>query len=86
MRYSSIPATLPNHVVIPFGRVSGVDLETPPRLLYDVTEAAHQLSVSTKTLERLVADGEVESIKIGRRRLYPRDCLVEFVARRRRVG
>lgn len=53
------------------------------RLLYSVPDAAQQLSVSPRVLERLIKDGEVESVKIGRRRLVPNEVLLDYVARLR---
>lgn len=53
------------------------------RLLYSIPDAADQLSVSSRVLERLIADGEVETVKIGRRRLVPNDALLAYVARLR---
>lgn len=53
------------------------------RMLYAVPEAAAQLSVSPRVLERLIKDGEVESVKIGRRRLVPHDALADYVSRLR---
>lgn len=51
------------------------------KLLYAIPEAADQLSVSARVLERLIADGEVETIKIGRRRLVPAEALEDYVSR-----
>lgn len=34
---------------------------------YSVAEVAHHLSVSTKTVRRLVKDGTLQHVKIGRR-------------------
>ena len=53
------------------------------RLMYEVPAAAEQLSVSARTLERLIRDGEVASVKVGRRRLVPRDALVSYIERLR---
>ena len=39
------------------------------RLLYDKVTAAEQLSISERVLARLIADGEIESVLVGRRRL-----------------
>lgn len=50
------------------------------RLLYSIPDAADQLSVSARVLERLIADGEVETVKIGRRRLVPAEALVDYIA------
>lgn len=49
------------------------------RLLYSIPDAAEKLSISARVLERLIADGEVETTKIGRRRLVPAEALVEYV-------
>lgn len=51
------------------------------KLLYSISEAADQLSVSARVTERLIADGEIETIKIGRRRLVPAEALEDYVAR-----
>jgi excisionase family DNA binding protein len=53
------------------------------RLLYDKPAAAEQLSVSTRVLDRLIADGEIGSVLIGRRRLVPHDALEDYIARLR---
>lgn len=51
------------------------------KLLYAIPEAAEQLSVSARVLERLISDGKVETIKIGRRRLVPAEALEDYVER-----
>jgi len=51
------------------------------RLLYDKTEAAEQLSISVRVLDRLISDGEVCSVLIGRRRLVPAEALTDYVKR-----
>lgn len=51
------------------------------RLLYDKPSAAEQLSISERVLERLLRDGVIESVQVGRRRLVPHDALTEYVAR-----
>lgn len=51
------------------------------RLLYSVPDAADQLSISARVLERLIADGDVATVKIGRRRLVPHDALVDYLDR-----
>lgn len=53
------------------------------RLLYAIPDAADQISVSARVLERLIADGEVESVKVGRRRLVPHDALTDYIERLR---
>jgi excisionase family DNA binding protein len=52
-------------------------------LLLPMREAARRLSISERSLARLVARGEIPSIEIGRRRLFsPRD-LAEFIEARK---
>jgi excisionase family DNA binding protein len=53
-------------------------------LLYSIPDAADQLSVSARVLERLIKDGEVDTVKIGRRRLVPAEALADYVERLRR--
>lgn len=54
------------------------------RKLYSVPEAAEQLSISERVLSRLIADGMVETVKIGRRRLVPDEALSDYIERLRR--
>lgn len=56
------------------------------RLLYSIPDAADQLSVSARVLERLIAAGQVDTVKIGRRRLIPADALTAYVERVRRAS
>lgn len=51
------------------------------RLLYSVPDAAAQLSISPRAMERLISDGEVDTVKIGRRRLVPDDSMREYIER-----
>lgn len=53
-------------------------------LLYSIPDAADQLSVSARVLERLIKDGEVDTVKIGRRRLVPAEALSDYIERLRR--
>lgn len=53
------------------------------RLLYAIPDAADQISVSARVMERLISDGEVESVKVGRRRLVPHDALTDYIERLR---
>jgi excisionase family DNA binding protein len=56
------------------------------RLLYAIPDAADKLSVSSRVLERLIADGEVETVKIGRRRLVPSEALADYIERLKRAS
>jgi excisionase family DNA binding protein len=54
------------------------------RLLYSIPDAADELSVSARVLERLIKEGEVDTVKIGRRRLVPAEALADYIERLRR--
>lgn len=50
-------------------------------LLLSVADAAKALGVSRGTLYELVKRDEIESLQIGRRRLVPRQALLDFINR-----
>lgn len=54
-----------------------------PRKLYDRHDAAEQLSISERVLDRLIVDGHLETVKIGRRRLVPDDALDAYIEKLR---
>jgi excisionase family DNA binding protein len=55
------------------------------RLLLSSLDAARRLSISPRTLARLVAAGHIKSVEIGTRRLFdPRD-LRQFIEQRKAV-
>jgi len=56
---------------------------TTARLLYSIIDAAEQLSIGRAKVEDLVRTGEIESIKLGRRRLIPAEALTDYVERLR---
>jgi len=47
----------------------------------DVAEGARLLSVSSRTAKRIAADHPELTAKIGRRRLFRRDALAEWIER-----
>ena len=53
------------------------------KLLYRINEAAEVSSISRSRLYELIANGELESVKLGSTRLIPHDALEAFVARLR---
>lgn len=55
-----------------------MDTET---LALNVREAARRLSISPRTLALLIATGEIQSRKIGRRRIIPVTALEKFLVR-----
>jgi len=52
-------------------------------LLYSVEEAAQLLGLGRTFTFRLVAGGQIGSVKIGTRRKIPRDALEEYIGRLR---
>lgn len=56
---------------------------TGSRLLYSVEEAADLLGIGRTFMFHLVATGEVDSLKIGKRRKIPRDSLNSYIERLR---
>ena len=55
-------------------------------VLLSVAEAARALGIGRSLLYQLLADGEIASVSIGRRRLVPADALTAYVERLRREG
>ena len=53
------------------------------RLLLTVSEAAQQLGIGRSLLYELLADGQVESIHVGRLRRIPIDALADYIDRQR---
>jgi excisionase family DNA binding protein len=45
--------------------------ETAPKLALSIVEAATALSVSAKTIHRLIRRNRIHSVKIGKRRVVP---------------
>jgi excisionase family DNA binding protein len=58
-------------------------LSAPGRLLYSVEEAADLLGIGRTFMFHLVASGEIDSFKIGKRRKIPRDALDGYIERLR---
>jgi len=55
-------------------------------LLVSAREAAGLLGVHRATIYDLLSREELQSVKIGRRRLIPRDSLTDFIARNSNAG
>jgi excisionase family DNA binding protein len=53
------------------------------RLLLTVSEAAQRLGIGRSLLYELLADGQVESIHVGRLRRIPIDALSDYINRQR---
>lgn len=48
-------------------------------LLYKVSKAAELLGISRTNVYYLMDEGRIRSVRIGKRRLIPRDALASFV-------
>ena len=64
------------------------DWSAPPevhgqRLLLTVSEAAQRLGIGRSLLYELLAEGQIESIHVGRLRRIPIDALADFIDRQR---
>ncbi|MDP8936312.1 MAG: helix-turn-helix domain-containing protein [Actinomycetota bacterium] len=53
------------------------------KLLLDVEAAVEATSLGRSKLYELMADGTIESVKVGKRRLIPADALAVFVEKLR---
>ena len=56
-------------------------LEQPPRLLLTVEEAAERIGICRSNMFKLIRQGEVESVKVGRLRRVTPAALEDFVKR-----
>ncbi len=54
--------------------------------MYGVEEAVEVTSLGRSMLYELMASGAIESVKIGKRRLIPRDALEAFLAGLRKAS
>jgi excisionase family DNA binding protein len=61
--------------------LEGAAAQQQPRLLYSRREAAYQLSLSARSLDYLIANGELKVRRIGSRILVPHEELVRFAGR-----
>jgi excisionase family DNA binding protein len=57
----------------------------PAGLLLTVEEAAERLRLGRTLMYRLIMSGELESVKVGRLRRVPAECLPEYVAALRAI-
>jgi excisionase family DNA binding protein len=60
-------------------------VQSTPRIVLTVEEAAERLGIGRTLMYALVNSGEVESIAIGRLRRIPLDALDDFVERLRHI-
>ena len=48
--------------------------------MFTVPEAAARMSLGKRTVWRMVADGTLESVKLGRSRRIPRQAVADYIA------
>jgi excisionase family DNA binding protein len=58
---------------------------TPDGLLLTVEEAARRLRIGRTLVYQLISSGELKSVKVGRLRRVPAECLPAYVATLRRA-
>jgi excisionase family DNA binding protein len=58
---------------------------TPDGLLLTVEEAARRLRIGRTLVYQLISSGKLESVKVGRLRRVPAECLPAYVATLRRT-
>lgn len=56
------------------------------KLLYRIPDVMAETGLGRSTIYELIADGRLESVKVGRSRLVPGDALEAFVAGLRQEG
>ena len=64
--------------------MTGAEPPEPNQLLLSPVQAARRLGIGRSTVYLLLADGQLESVHIGARRLVPVEGLERFVERLRR--
>lgn len=55
--------------------------QMPERVLLTIEEAAEQLGIGRTLMYRLIGDGEIESIRIGRLRRIPTSAVQDYARR-----
>ena len=53
-------------------------IEPVPRLAFSVAEASLSSTLSRRKLYELIDDGQLRTVKIGKRRLVPREALEQL--------
>jgi excisionase family DNA binding protein len=70
---------LVDQVVARLRPVVNGDPPAPPKRAFRIPEVAELLSLSAREVERLVAGGEIDSIRVGRVRLIPVSAIDRFI-------
>jgi excisionase family DNA binding protein len=66
-------------IVARLQQVASIEVPPPPKRAFRIPEVAELLSLSVREIERLVADGDLESIKVGRTRLITPQAIDDFI-------
>ena len=64
-------------------RLEIVSAEPPPETLYSVREVAGQLGVHPETIRRLIHDGRLDAVRVGRVLRVHKNAVDGFLARQR---
>ena len=67
-------------------RVPGAEVRAAAPTLLSVEQAAESLGISRPLVARMIASGELPSLRIGRRRLLDAADLAAWVDRRKRAA
>lgn len=63
----------------PFERIL---VEPVPKLALSIVETAEAIGVCERTVQTLLSNGEIPSVRVGQRRLIPVDALKEWLSKR----
>jgi excisionase family DNA binding protein len=63
--------------------LEAVSAEPPPETLYTVREVAGQLGVHPETIRRLIHDGRLDAVRVGRVLRVHKQAVEGFLARQR---
>jgi excisionase family DNA binding protein len=63
-----------------------IGVDAMKKLAYGIKEAAVSLDVSKTHLHRMVNEGVIRSVQLGKRKLIPADELESFIANRNQTG
>lgn len=59
--------------------------QSTSRWLLDMPEACRELHISRQTLTRLIARKDIDSLRIGRRRLIPVSAIEDYITKQREM-
>jgi excisionase family DNA binding protein len=80
------PFMVNNHVAQTDEQVRADKEIAVPPLLHRRINAAQRLSISVRLLDSLLAQRELKSVKVGRRRLVSEEAIQDFIRKREKSG